>query len=92
MTVPNRKVLGLAAALAALATPAVVAAAETSEPSPDQASPDGAGDAPTVTVAVGDDFMAFTVHQDIDRVVVADHASHASHASHSSHSSHYSSR
>jgi hypothetical protein len=43
-------------------------------------------------VSTGRDLLAFTINEQPDGTIVAQHQSHASHASHTSHHSHYSSR
>jgi hypothetical protein len=47
---------------------------------------------PNTLVSVGQDLLAFTINEQGDGSIVAQHVSHASHSSHSSHSSHVSSR
>lgn len=50
------------------------------------------GQQPNTFVSTGQDLLAFTINEQADGTIVAQHVSHASHASHASHSSHYSSR
>ena len=47
---------------------------------------------PNTLVSVGQDLLAFTINEQADGTIVAQHVSHASHSSHHSHHSHYSSR
>ena len=47
---------------------------------------------PNTLVSVGQDLLAFTINEQADGTIVAQHVSHASHSSHSSHSSQFSSR
>jgi hypothetical protein len=47
---------------------------------------------PNTLVSVGQDLLGFTVNEQPDGTIVAQHVSHASHSSHASHHSHYSSR
>ena len=91
MSSTNRKIVGLSAALAALAGPAALAPSTADAAMADSQQPDSSA-RPTLIVAFGDEFMSFTVGEDSSGAVVADHSSHASHSSHSSHSSHHSSR
>ena len=94
--VTNRRtlILPVAAALGALTsvTPAMGANAASA---PDavtlpKATPQAAH--PNTLVSVGQDLLAFTINEQADGTVVAQHVSHASHSSHASHRSHYSSR
>lgn len=87
------KVIGLSAALAALAGPAALSPTAAAAADVDASvSPDAGSAAPMIQMPVNGDLMNFTVGQREDGTIVADHSSHASHASHSSHSSHVSSR
>lgn len=92
MSSTNRKIVGLSAALAALAGPAALAPGAADAATVDNRQPSDSSARPTLIVAFGDEFMNFTVGEDASGAVVADHSSHASHSSHSSHSSHHSSR
>jgi hypothetical protein len=47
---------------------------------------------PNTLVSTGQDLLAFTINEQADGTIVAQHVSHASHSSHASHHSHYSSR
>jgi hypothetical protein len=47
---------------------------------------------PNTFVSTGQDLLGFTINEQADGTIVAQHVSHASHASHASHHSHYSSR
>jgi hypothetical protein len=83
------KILNLSAAVTALIAPSglVVQTADatpTSSPN-DTTNHDQAG--PKTTLRVGEDLMSFTVGENPEGIVVAQHESHASHASHASHSS-----
>ena len=93
MASSKHKILSLSAALAAFTVPA---AGHASLTAPDQigarASINTDVRRATVNLPVGEDLMSFTVKENAQGMVVADHSSHASHSSHSSHSSHYSSR
>jgi hypothetical protein len=88
-------VMPIAAALGALAGTAPATEANTA-PSPtateaQPAAPAQAGQ-PNTFVSTGEDLLAFTINEQADGTVVAQHVSHASHASHASHRSHFSSR
>jgi hypothetical protein len=52
----------------------------------------GTAPQPNTLVSTGQDLLAFTINEQADGSIVAQHVSHASHASHASHHSHYSSR
>jgi hypothetical protein len=85
----------LAAALGALASalPATDADAATSpNAAVGQASNVAPSGQPNTLVSVGQDLLAFTINEQADGTIVAQHHSHASHASHASHRSHFSSR
>jgi hypothetical protein len=91
----RRNVMPIAAALGALAgtAPAIEVNAA---PSPNAteaqpAAPVQAGQ-PNTFVSTGQDLLAFTINEQPDGTIVAQHHSHASHASHASHHSHFSSR
>jgi hypothetical protein len=91
------QIVGLGAALAALAggtpiaaSPAEAAAEPTTRPSstpvretPSETRP------PNAFFPVGSDLFGLTISENADGTIVADHSSHSSH---SSHASHYSSR
>ena len=47
---------------------------------------------PNLFYTIGDDLLSFTVTQNADGTMVAQHYSHSSHSSHASHASHASSR
>ena len=92
----RKVILPLAAALGALTTPAAA-----TTPANVATPPNAAIGQPTGTqqlgpantfVSVGQDLLAFTINEQPDGTIVAQHQSHASHASHASHHSHYSSR
>jgi hypothetical protein len=85
----------VAAALGALTgtTPATDANAATpSNPVVEQPKAVPQTGQPNTLVSVGQDLLAFTINEQGDGSIVAQHVSHASHSSHSSHSSHFSSR
>jgi hypothetical protein len=91
------KLVGLAAALAALPGTAALlspatAEAKTNNPATAQGVMGGRRGEPNVFMTVGRDLLGMIVKKGADGIVTADHYSHSSHASHSSHSSHYSSR
>jgi len=85
-------VLPLAGALAALGGSGTGAAE--AKPAVEAAQPavSTSAQAPNTIVSTGETLLGFTVIEQADGTVVAQHASHASHASHVSHSSHVSSR
>lgn len=89
---PNHRVVSLSAALVALTGPAVLATTADAADTVGRSAEDAAATSRTLKIAVGDELMAFTVGEDPNGTIVADHSSHASHSSHSSHSSHHSSR
>jgi hypothetical protein len=95
MAVGRKVILSVAAALSALTNPLPAtdanAAGNTNEAITSRAAAPSLEHANTF-VAVGLDLLAFTINEQADGTIVAQHRSHASHASHSSHSSHYSSR
>jgi hypothetical protein len=88
----RNSIVPLAAALGALApTLSVTEANAVTSPNaalsqPSNVAPSGQ---PNTLVSTGQDLLAFTVNEQADGTVVAQHVSHASHASHHSH---YSSR
>jgi hypothetical protein len=88
-------IIPVAAALGALTgtVPATDANANTSQNAavahPASVAPLGQ---PNTLVSVGEELLAFTINEQADGTIVAQHVSHASHASHASHHSHYSSR
>jgi hypothetical protein len=88
-------ILPVAAALGALTNtlPATNAEAST-PPNATVAQPTSAAESgqPNTFVSTGQDLLAFTINEQADGTIVAQHVSHASHASHASHHSHYSSR
>jgi hypothetical protein len=95
MTERRNVIMPVAAALGAL-TNTLPASNATAEISPtanvgQQASGPAAGQA-NALVSTGQDLLAFTINEQADGTVIAQHVSHASHASHASHHSHYSSR
>jgi hypothetical protein len=91
------KVVNLATALGALAAPAaapaVANATKSDEAGIAEASAINAEFETKAEVKLprGQDLMSFTVHQNVDGMMVPQHGSHASHSSHSSHVSHASS-
>jgi hypothetical protein len=88
MNKPRIVIVPLAAALGGLAiTPGQTAVV----PAPEISNPGSTArvSAPNMFVSTGLDLLAFTVAEQADGTVVAQHQSHASHASHHSH---YSSR
>src|SRR5262245_57987041 len=95
MAKPRNVIMPVAAALGALSStaPATDADAATSSNAvveqPKAAPQIGQ---PNTLVSVGQDLLAFTINEQDDGTIVAQHVSHASHSSHSSHSSHFSSR
>lgn len=86
----SMKVIGLGGALTALVGPAALmpatADAHTTDVNPQEAPTTATK--PVVAVPFGNQLMAFTVSDNADGVVVAQHESHVSHASHESHASH----
>jgi hypothetical protein len=95
MTDRRNVIMPLAAALGALTstTPATDANAATpSNPVVEQPKAVPQTGQPNTLVSVGQDLLAFTINEQGDGSIVAQHVSHASHSSHSSHSSHFSSR
>jgi hypothetical protein len=86
-------ILPLATALGALAGSAIVPTDAQSAPSnaPIVTSESVAartGQKPNTLVSTGESLFGFTMTEQPDGTVVAQHESHASHASHSSHASH----
>jgi hypothetical protein len=86
----SAKIVSLASALAALATPAATpqvahaADSDNAEPSVEN------GDIhakPEIKIPVGTELMSFTVHQISDNLMFPQHGSHSSHSSHASHAS-----
>jgi hypothetical protein len=95
MTDRRSVIMPVAAALGALTgtTPATDANAATpSNPVVEQPKAVPQTGQPNTLVSVGQDLLAFTINEQGDGSIVAQHVSHASHSSHSSHSSHVSSR
>ena len=96
MTDRRRVIVPVAAALGALTSTAPATAANAPATSSDavveqpKAVPQTGH--PNTLVSVGQDLLGFTVNEQADGTIVAQHVSHASHSSHSSHSSHHSSR
>ena len=84
------KIVRLSAAVAALVAPGSLAvnSADATAIDPGNDSATEAKAPPKMILPVGADLMSFTVSDNSDGIVVAEHSSHASHASHSSHSSH----
>jgi hypothetical protein len=95
MTDRRKVIIPVAAALSALTSPlpATDADAATS-PNPAATNPVTTAQLgqPNTFVSVGKDLLAFTINEQADGTIVAQHHSHSSHASHASHHSHYSSR
>jgi hypothetical protein len=87
------KVVNLATALGALASPAAAAEVANANNSDEvriaeTSKTNAETEAKTeVKLPRGDDLMSFTVHQNSDGRVVPQHDSHYSHSSHTSHSS-----
>jgi hypothetical protein len=96
MAKPRNVIMPVAAALGALSstTPATDSnAAASPNPTVSQATvPVTQAGQPNTIVSTGKDLLGFTVTEQADGTVVAQHSSHASHASHASHHSHYSGR
>jgi hypothetical protein len=97
-TIMRKKLVSLAAALAALpGTAAFLSPTADATPS-DCSMPEGVTGnrseeaRPNVFMTAGEDLLGMIVKKGADGIVTADHYSHSSHASHSSHSSHYSGR
>jgi hypothetical protein len=89
MTKPRNVIMPIAAALGALsgtglATETNATALPTPSVSPATA-PTAKAVQPNTIVSTGRDLLGFTVTEQADGTVVAQHASHASHASHHSH-------
>ena len=87
----RQTVMTVSTALAALIAPAAAPQLANATATPDAHTAE-AGKRPQVNLPVGGDLMSFTVRDNADGIVVAEHTSHASHASHTSHASHASSR
>jgi hypothetical protein len=89
MAKPRNVIMPIAAALGALSStaPATEANAKALQsPSGSQATaPTPQTGEPNTFVSTGKDLLGFTVTEQADGTVVAQHASHASHASHHSH-------
>jgi hypothetical protein len=89
------KILNLATALGALVAPAVAPqianATNSDEADIAKASEPKAETKAEINPPRSEDLMSFTVHQNSDGIVMAQHESHLSHASHESHASHASS-
>lgn len=88
-------ILPVAAALGALTNTLPATNAEAaSPPNATVVQPAGAVEPgqPNTFVSTGQDLLAFTINEQADGSIVAQHVSHASHSSHASHHSHYSSR
>jgi hypothetical protein len=86
----RRVIMPVAAALGALTNtaPATVAnAATSSDAAVEQPKTVPQTGHPNTLVSVGQDLLGFTVNEQADGTVVAQHVSHASHSSHSSHHS-----
>jgi hypothetical protein len=95
MTDRRKVIIPVAAALSALTSPLPATDADAATSSATVISnPTGATQLgqPNTFVSVGHDLLAFTINEQADGTIVAQHHSHASHASHASHHSHYSSR
>ena len=94
MTHHRNLIMPIAAALGALASTAPTTEANTAVSSNNSAVAQPTAAAapagqPNAFVSTGKDLLSFTVNEQADGTVVAQHVSHASHASHHSH---YSSR
>lgn len=87
----SKGVITLGGALTALVGPAAflpaTADAHTADVNPQNARATTTAKS-TVAVPFGSQLMAFTVSDDADGTVIAQHESHASHVSHESHASH----
>jgi hypothetical protein len=81
-------VIKLSAAVAALVAPALAAPSADATVTKSGHDADTQAKAPKLKLRVGEDFMNFTVGENAQGIVIADHESHASHASHESHASH----
>jgi len=91
----RKVIMPVAAALGALANTAPTTdASATASPNEVVAQPAAAAQAgqPNTLVSTGRDLLGFTVNEQADGTIVAQHVSHASHSSHASHASHVSSR
>ena len=89
MAKPRNVIMPVAAALGALSSTAPTTetnAATLPNPTVSQATlPVAKTGEPNTIVSTGKDLLGFTVTEQADGTVIAQHASHASHASHSSH-------
>lgn len=89
------KIVNLAAALGALAAPAaapeIANATDSDEAQIAKASEPRAEKKADIKLPPREDLMGFTVHENSDGTMVAQHDSHVSHSSHVSHTSHVSS-
>jgi len=92
MTDRRNVIVPVAAALSALTSTAAVTdvnAATASNAVVEQPTAVPRVAQPNTLVSIGQDFLGFTINEQTDGTIVAQHVSHASHASHHSH---YSSR
>ena len=87
MTVRCSVIMPVAAALGALTSTAPATDANAASSSNEQPKPIPQTAQANTLVSVGQELLAFTVNEQPDGTVVAQHVSHASHSSHSSHHS-----